>query len=233
MVLGDKSLLRYSLVPNKYVERQGINVQYHEVRLNFEFKEVSKCIIWGGSVQPDLHAFSMKEVSVLVDYIYLDSEERRRFAQVGHEYLIEQVQFTGEESLNDNSHGTNINGKFKLGFNHPCKEIIWALRVGAFNGASVNNLTSNQSRFLTYTDDHREWETDALDYAAENLARGMVSLTEPTASGIVAEEILLETGVTQVTYTSIALPNLTVVLKYTGLTSTTLNVWLITNPLVC
>ena len=68
----------------------------------------------------------MKDVQLLVDYIYLDSEERRRFAQVGHEYLIEQLQFTGEESVDCS------NKKFKLDFNHPTKELIWAMKNTLF-----------------------------------------------------------------------------------------------------
>jgi hypothetical protein len=115
----------------------------------------------------------MKDASILVDYVYLDSEERRRFAQVGHEYLIEQVQFTSEESIADSTNATRINGKFKLAFNHPCKELIWALRVGAFNGKSAKNLQSTRNRFLAYTHDDTKWQ-EALDYAAENVARGMV-----------------------------------------------------------
>ena len=54
-----------------------------------------------------------------MDYIYLDTDERRRFAQVSHEYLIEQLQFTGKESVN------SACNKIKLGFNHPCKELVW------------------------------------------------------------------------------------------------------------
>ena len=50
------------------------------------------------------------------DYIYLDTDERRRFAQVSHEYLIEQVQ---EQSL------TATTGAQDLNFNHPVKELIW------------------------------------------------------------------------------------------------------------
>jgi len=210
-----------------------IALQYHEVRLNFWFENIQKLIVWSGSAAPSTKAFSMKEAAILVDYIYLDSEERRRFAQVGHEYLIEQVQFTGVESINDGSSGTIINGKFKLGFNHPCKELIWALKLGAFNGAGNQNVNGVSGRFLTYTYDDAKWQTDALDYAAENLARGMISLTEPTATGVTAEEILLDPSLTQVTYTSIALPGLQVTLNYSAsVTATTLAVWLITNPLV-
>ena len=40
----------------------------------------------------------VKNCQLWVDYIYLDTEERRRFAQQSHEYLIEQLQFNGATS---------------------------------------------------------------------------------------------------------------------------------------
>ena len=103
-----------------------IALQYHEVRVHFEFANASELVRYNtaGSVP----AIGMKDASLLVDYIYLDSEERRRFAQVGHEYLIEQLQFTGEESARDNVQ------KYKLGFNHPTKELVWAAKSGRFMG---------------------------------------------------------------------------------------------------
>ncbi len=57
----------------------------------------------------------MSDSYLLIDYVYLDSEERKRFAQASHEYLIEQLQFTGSESL------TAATAKYRLNFNHPCK----------------------------------------------------------------------------------------------------------------
>ena len=51
------------------------------------------------------------------DYIYLDTDERRRFAQVSHEYLIEQVQFQA---------GAGGTSSTELNFNHPVKELVWA-----------------------------------------------------------------------------------------------------------
>ena len=53
-------------------------------------------------------------VKLWVDYIYLDTDERRRFAQQSHEYLIEQLQF-------QQTSGSNA----ELNFNHPVKELIW------------------------------------------------------------------------------------------------------------
>ena len=91
-----------------------IALQYHEVKLN---------ITWG--VVPD-----NSSALVWIDYIYLDNDERRRFAQTAHEYLIEQVQ--------RESYQANVNN-VKLPFNHPIKELIW---VNA--GASVPYNAGNQ-----------------------------------------------------------------------------------------
>jgi hypothetical protein len=88
-----------------------IALQYHEVKLKFT---------WGTleAVSRDNSAYATAPTcEVWCDYIYLDTEERRRFAQVSHEYLIEQLQYQ-EESASAVS-------KVKLNFNHPVKELIW------------------------------------------------------------------------------------------------------------
>jgi hypothetical protein len=91
-----------------------VAVQYHEVKINLELKPLSHCCWHDPTFSPNVNL----DVSLLCDYVFLDSDERRRFAQVSHEYLITQLQFTGDESTN-----TEFN-KFKLAFNHPTKEII-------------------------------------------------------------------------------------------------------------
>jgi hypothetical protein len=60
--------------------------------------------------------------SLYVDYVFLDTDERRRMAQNPHEYLITQLQFTGDESVGSSSN------KIKLNFNHPVKELIWVVQ---------------------------------------------------------------------------------------------------------
>ena len=60
--------------------------------------------------------------SLYIDYVFLDTDERRRMAQNPHEYLIEQLQFTGDESIGSTSN------KIKLNFNHPCKELVWVVQ---------------------------------------------------------------------------------------------------------
>ena len=81
-----------------------IALQYHEVKLKFT---------WG--TEATTGAAGADTAKVYCDYIYLDTDERRRFAQVSHEYLIEQVQKQAANTTTD----------VKLNFNHPVKELIW------------------------------------------------------------------------------------------------------------
>jgi hypothetical protein len=79
----------------------------------------------------------MSSASLYCDYIYLDTEERRRFAQISHEYLIEQLQYTGDESLSGTSN------RVKLNFNHPCKELVWVCQSSA---QDINNFKDAASK---------------------------------------------------------------------------------------
>jgi hypothetical protein len=106
-----------------------IALQYHEVKINIEF-----------DTSP-----SFTDATLWADYIFLDTDERRRFAQLSHEYLIEQVQFTGSESLSATD--TTLNAK--LSFNHPVKELIWQ-RTDA--DGSTNKSTGNAKLMLNGND---------------------------------------------------------------------------------
>jgi len=149
-----------------------IALQYHEVRIDVELEEIGKLLCYTGSTPPRMSQWTYKEAGLMVDYVYLESAERRRYAQYGHEYLIEQVQFSGEENISINSNSSTNNQKFKLNYNHPTKEIIWALKVGAFNGEANRNSSSDSSKFLCYTNDDN-WK-NALDYAAKNIVESLV-----------------------------------------------------------
>ena len=85
-----------------------IGLQYHEVKVNIQFD--TKDNLATAATDAKLSA------ELWVDYVYLDTDERRKFAQSSHEYLIEQLQFTGRESAGS---------KIKLNFNHPVKELVW------------------------------------------------------------------------------------------------------------
>ena len=119
-----------------------IALQYHEVKLNLELRSSADLINTPGTVLPTISALTCK---LYVDYIYLDTDERRRFAQVSHEYLIEQVQFTGSESVALSNTGNNKN--VTLNFNHPVKELIW-VHTTVDNTVSLSN-TGN--RWFNYS----------------------------------------------------------------------------------
>jgi hypothetical protein len=116
-----------------------IALQYHEVKLNLETRPLADLyqvnLAGAGAITLNgATALSLVSCKLYVDYIYLDTDERRRFAQVSHEYLIEQVQFTGSESVKSSDTNKNVT----LNFNHPIKELIW---VQTTNGNAVSNAT--------------------------------------------------------------------------------------------
>ena len=107
-----------------------IALQYHEVRLDFdlsahfdEWLDTSTFKVWA-------------------NYIYLDTEERRRFAQKGHEYLIEQVQHTGADTVDSGS-----TKQVRLSYNHPVKELVWC-----FSNTLTQNSMWNFTTESTDTD---------------------------------------------------------------------------------
>jgi len=120
-----------------------IALQYHEVKINLDIRPIDE-VLWAvttlncntnpftgsngqfpvGRPVPAVIAYnqSLVAASLYVDYIFLDTDERRRMAQNPHEYLITQLQFTGDESVGSSSN------KIKLNFNHPVKELIWIVQ---------------------------------------------------------------------------------------------------------
>ena len=99
-----------------------IALQYHEVKINFTFRPASELIYYVGDADPAPAAPSVSEpsMSLYMDYVYLDTDERKRFATSTHELLIEQLQFTGDETA-------TTNGSYRLNFNHPVKELVWVV----------------------------------------------------------------------------------------------------------
>jgi hypothetical protein len=123
-----------------------IALQYHEVKINIDFETLANCVTMY-NVAPSLTSIGDLTSSLWVDYIYLDTDERRRFAQLSHEYLIEQLQFTGDESIADIS--TAKAQRIKMNFNHPVKELIWVAQADARILASGTSFANNWVNFAT------------------------------------------------------------------------------------
>jgi hypothetical protein len=105
----------------------------------------------------------MRDCYLLIDYVYLDSEERKRFAQASHEYLIEQLQFTGSESL------TSVNNKYRLNFNHPSKFLVWVPHLDRHN---------SRNSWVAHAAQAGSWRA-----AADRLAR-VLNLATATLAGV-------------------------------------------------
>jgi hypothetical protein len=129
-----------------------IALQYHEVRLDFDLTNYFTSYFGTSAV-----------FEVWANYVYLDTEERRRFAQKGHEYLIEQVQHTGGDSITATAGGLSSSPAgaqtIRLSFNHPVKELIWCYTntvstaynsLWNFSTSAANvNVTCSASPFAT------------------------------------------------------------------------------------
>ena len=158
-----------------------IALQYHEVKINLELAPLNE-LYWAASWSASANAGAggwvgsqsavvpgdINSASLYVDYIYLDTDERRRFAQVSHEYLIEQLQFTGDESTSTTSN------KIKLNFNHPTKELVWVVQPDD----NVNSALTFGPQWFNYTDAFDLTHTSNEEFS-DSLVGGIV---DPNAS---------------------------------------------------
>lgn len=116
-------------------------MQYHEVKLNIQ---LASSVTGVSSSDSDL------TVQCYVDYVYLDTDERRRFAQVSHEYLISQLQFTGDETVTvsaTDSRSQNV----RLNLNHPTKFLAFVFK-GSAHGQYTAASTSDVANLKTYAE---------------------------------------------------------------------------------
>ena len=112
-----------------------IALQYHEVKVMITFASVN----------------AVADAELWADYIYLDTDERRRFAQVSHEYLIEQVQ-----------HTSGSDASLDLNFNHPVKELVWAAQTDAATG--VRGDLHGESKYKLVLNGHDRFAERPLEY---------------------------------------------------------------------
>jgi hypothetical protein len=130
-------------------------MQYHPIRINMKIRGLADMM--SNSVLSDSCSTVQPQPAKIVDlrlwgdYVYLDTEERRRFVANTHEYLIEQIQYTPQVSLPKEVNIHNI----RLEFNHPLRELIWVLQRDVmktshewFNFGSTSAFESGISRDL-------------------------------------------------------------------------------------
>jgi hypothetical protein len=130
-----------------------IALQYHEVKVNLELRNHSELVFvnedddgtgvgtyanivvnGGDSVEANC--------ALWVDYVYFDTDERRRFAQVSHEYLIEQVQQTDKDGSVTSSNSTSVS--MDLHFNHPVKALFVTVQADAMRDAHLHSCFADK-----------------------------------------------------------------------------------------
>jgi hypothetical protein len=148
-----------------------IALQYHEVKLTFTFRSAGNLIMAADNAAGTLPTGTM-DASLWVDYIYLDTDERRRFAQVSHEYLIEQLQVNDKAFDN-----TTVN--MDLTLNHPVKELVWVARYTDVEAAKQwSNYTNITALTAANVDQSVQAENDTSVVTAAYGAA--VALTDAT-----------------------------------------------------
>ena len=121
-----------------------IALQYHEVRINVTLSPATDLV----SATPGTNTVSsqapllpqLKDMALYIDYVYLDVDERRRFAQQSHEYLIDQLQFGLQQTI------TTASARIDLTLNHPVKELVWV-----FQDARKTDCGSDLTKNLGFT----------------------------------------------------------------------------------
>ena len=141
-----------------------IGLQYHEVKVNIQFADTADA---AATTAGTLSA------SLWVDYVYLDTDERRKFAQSSHEYLIEQLQFTGKEQANR---------KLKLNFNHPVKELVWVAEATGRGVTNWFNFTNDADAVTALTTD-KKYDTVANMIGPAGAASNLISKAKLTLNG--------------------------------------------------
>jgi hypothetical protein len=168
-----------------------IALQYHEVKINLDLRPIGECL-WAvsdtaadatdGSVSvAAAYQQSLVAASLYVDYIFLDTDERRKMAQNPHEYLFEQLQFTGDESVGSSSN------KIKLNFNHPCKELVWVVQPDA-NVDYCASLIGGQVLFKTLGAQPFNY-TDAIDALPNSIKAFGNDTAVEGATGFINEKL--------------------------------------------
>ena len=125
-----------------------IALQYHDVELKTTFRNLEAMI--NASTTVSSVTLQDPTISLWGNYIYLDTDERKRFAKGSHEYLIEQVQLIKD----------TFSSRVSIPFNHSVKSLYWVIqnntaikeRLDYTNINPINNDSGNGDTWVDSND---------------------------------------------------------------------------------
>lgn len=164
--------------------------QYSDLIIKIKFRSINECAyveningtidIYGNPIEYSLEDLWNDsgytfESSLLIDYIYLDGLERRKFAQSSHEYLIESIQTVQEILKNpefelkaskntltfDSVMNQSMDYSIQLDLKHPCKELIWVLQKNIYTEDKDGILRCYFNKFAINTNSNENTIIDA------------------------------------------------------------------------
>ena len=151
---------------NKYIglSLPLVALENNDVQLKFKFRSFQELSyinkpftnILGSLDNMLINNNKQLKASLLIDYIYLDTNERLKFARAGHEYLIEQIQINQETDLLEKKHS------IKLNFNHPVKGLVWVIQ-------RCKDLMNNDNKNKCLWDKYTLEKSKIDDYYFEDL----------------------------------------------------------------
>jgi len=143
--------LQFWFCKNYGVALPLISLSEHEVRIHVELRSLTDLFYgWDGGVNGSAIG-TLQDCVLCTEYVYLDTDERRRFAQAKHEYLIEQVQSSSHRVT-----GSSMN--IELNLSHPVKELVWTVQDDRWVAKTSATGTAAADRGKRYDKEFHEYE---------------------------------------------------------------------------
>ena len=112
-----------------------------------DLKEVIKTDNYNTIDNISVKANSIFDCKVFTECIYLDKKEKKFFALQSHNYLIEQLQYNGDDIITH----FDTNKTIYLNFKNPVKELFWIISVDNNNiDTNLQNDCNSVTKYTSY-----------------------------------------------------------------------------------
>jgi hypothetical protein len=135
----------------------ALALRYHDIQVNLKLKELIDCCMIETIENKLSDNININElvkilnVSLYIDYVYIEQEERKKFGRKSLEYLIDQHQYLPVNNIN------SININQLLYFVNPIIELLWTCQtkvwdryefVKIYKFQYITNLTNDKIKLI-------------------------------------------------------------------------------------